>query len=162
MTWCELHYFTPEEVGQPLQPALGGTTQLVQHNFPGAKMKSKLDSSECQAFQKCFAVLNNGISDPGWLASELYSRGMISSNVRQEAQLETLAAPTRTHKLLSAVEHQIKTNPTSKFRDFLYILHRDPSLEHLARMLEEACSKLEFSVSLTMCFAVKWGWQWLM
>ena len=151
MTWCELHYFTPEEVGQPLQPALGGTTQLVQHNFPDAKVKSKLESSECQAFKKCFAVLNNGISDPGWLASELYSRDMISSNVRQEAELQTLAAaPTRTHKLLSAVEHQIKTSPTSKFRDFLYVLHSEPSLEHLARKLEEAYtpfSKLEFSVS---------------
>ena len=160
--WLDVNCITPEEVGQPLQPALGGTTQLVQHNFPDAKVKSKLDSSECQAFQKCFAVLNNGISDPGWLASELYSRDMISSNVRQEAQLQTLASPTRTHTLLSAVEHQIKTSPTFKFRDFLYILHSEPSLEHLARMLEEACSKLEFSVSLTMCFTVKCGWQWLM
>ena len=134
----------------------------MQHNFPGAKMESKPDSSECQAFQKCFAVLNTGIFDPGWLASELFSRDMISSNVRQEAQLETLAAPTRTHKLLSAVEHQIKTSPTSKFREFLYILHSEPALDHLARMLEEACSKLEFSVSQTMCFTVKCGWQWLM
>lgn len=141
MTWCELHYFTPEEVGQPLQPALGGTTQLVQHNFPDAKVKSKLESSECQAFKKCFAVLNNGISDPGWLASELYSRDMISQDIRQEAELQTLSASTRAHKILSAVEDQIITSPTSKFRDFLGILHSEPSLEHLARKLEEAYSK---------------------
>ena len=134
----------------------------MQHNFPGAKMKSKLDSSEHQAFQKCFAVLNNGILDPGWLASELFTRGMISSNVRQEAQLDSLAASKRTHKLLSAVEQQIKTSPTSKFREFLDILYSEPAQKHLARMLEEACSKLEFSVSLTMCFTVKWEWQWLM
>ena len=127
---------------------LAETTQLVQHNLPDAKMKSKQDSAKCQAFKKCFAVLSNGISDPGWLASELYSRDMISSNLRQEAQLETLSAPTRTHKLLSAVEDQILTSPTSKFRDFLYILHSDPPLEHLARKLEEAYST--FSVSLSI------------
>ena len=84
------------------------------------------------------------MKDPGWLATQLYSKDMISSNLRQEAQLETLPAPNRTHKLLSTVEHQIKTSPTAKFRGFLYILHSDPSLAHLAKKLEEACSKLTF------------------
>ena len=130
----------------PLKPGFVGTS----HDLSGAQVKSELDPPECQVFQKCFAVLSDGISDPGWLATQLYSRDMISSNVRQEAQLETLAAPTRTHKLLTAVEHQIKTSPTSKFREFLDILHSEPSLEHLAGKLEEAYtpfSKLEFSVS---------------
>ena len=127
----------------------------MQHNFPDAQVKSELDSPECQAFQKCFAVLSDGISDPGWLATQLYSRDMISRDMRREAVLETTPAPTRTRKLLSAVEDQIKTSPTSKFRDFLYILHSEPSLEHLARKLEKVCSKLEFSVSLTMCYTVK-------
>ena len=112
--------------------------------MPDVKMMSKLDSPECQAFQKHFAVLSEGISDPGWLATQLYSKDMISSNLRQEAQLETLPAPNRTHKLLSAVEHQIKTSPTAKFRGFLYIHHSDPSLAHLARKLEEAYSKFTF------------------
>ena len=107
-------------------------------------MMSKEDLAKCQAFQKLFAVLSNGISDPGWLASELYSRDMIPSNLRPEAQLETLPVPNRTHKLLSAVEDQILTSPEPKFRDFLYILHSDPSLDHLASKLEEACSKWKF------------------
>ena len=126
----------------------------MQHNLSGAKVKSKLDSAECQAFQKCFEDLSNGISNPGWLACELYSRDVIR-DMRREAQLETLPALTRTCKLLSAIEHQMKTSPTSKFRDLLYILHSEPSLEHLARKLEEAytpCSKLEFSVSLMLCY----------
>ena len=126
---------------QLLQPGLAET---VQHSLPGAEVKSKLDSAECQAFQKCFAVLGEGISDPGWLASLLYSIEMISRHARQEAQLETLSAPTRTRKLLSAVEDQILTNPTSKFRDFLDVLNREPSLEHLARKLEEAYSESNF------------------
>ena len=124
-----------------LKPGFAKTS----HNRLGAQVKSKLDSAECQAFQKCFAVLSNGISDPGWLALELYSRDMISRDVRQEAQLETLPAPTRTHKLLSAIGDQIKSSPASKFRGFLDILHSQPSLQHLGRKLEEAYSKLKFS-----------------
>ena len=101
-------------------------------------MKSELDSAECRAFQKCFAVLSNGISDPGWLASKLYSRDMISRDIRHEAELQTLPAPMRTRKLLSAVEDQIITSPETKFRDFLEILYSEPSLQHLATKLEEA------------------------
>ena len=122
----------------------------MQHSLPEAKVKSKLDSPECQTFQKHLAVLSDGISDPGWFATQLYSRDMISRDMRQEAELETLPASRRTRKLLSAVEDQILTSPEPKFRDFLYILHTESSLDHLARKLEEACSKLMFSVSLIM------------
>ena len=123
----------------------------MEHNLPGAKIKSKLDSAEYQAFQSCFALLRMGISDPDWLASELYSRDMISRDVRQEAELQTLPASVRTHTLLSAVEKQIITSPASKFRDFLDILHSEPSLKHLTTKLEETCSKLKFSVSIVLC-----------
>ena len=130
----------------PLKPGSAGTSR----NLLGAQVKVNLDSPECQAFQKCFAVLCEGISDPAWLATQLYSRGMISREARQAAELETLPAPTRTRNLLSAVEHQIITSPEPKFRDFLDILHHEPSLEHLARQLEEYAphSKLRFTVSL--------------
>ena len=101
----------------------------------------------CQTFQKHFAVLCEGISDPGLLATQLYSRDMISRDMRREAELETIPAPTRTRKLLSAVEDQIITSPEPKFSDLLNILHSEPSLEHLAKMLEEACSKLSFCVN---------------
>ena len=111
------------------------SSRSVRHNLPGA------DSAEYQAFQSCFAVLSNGITEPGWLATELYSRDMISRDMRREVQLETLPASVRTHKLLSSVEDQIVTSPTSKFRDLLDILYSEPSLEHLARKLEEAYSK---------------------
>ena len=116
-------------------------TLLVQHNLPGAELKSELKPAECQAFQKCFAVFSDGITEPGWLATQLYSRDMISRDARQEAQLETLPAPTRTRKLLSAVEDQIITSPASKFGDLLDILYSEPSLEHLARRLEQSYSE---------------------
>ena len=121
-------------VYNPLKPGFAGTN----------------DSAEYQAFQKHFAVLSKGISlisDPGRFAMQLYSRGMISIDMMREAQLEILPVPTRTRKLLSAVEDQIIISPEPKFRDFLDILHSEPSLEHLARMLEETCSKLKLFVS---------------
>ena len=108
-------------------------TLLVQHNLPGAELKSELKPAECQAFQKCFADFSDGITEPGWLATQLYSKDMISRDARQEAQLETLPAPTRTRKLLSAVEDQIITSP---------ILYSEPSLEHLARRLEQSYSEI--------------------
>ena len=76
---------------------------------------------------------------------------MISNTMKQEAQFEALPALMRTRKLLSAVEDQIVTSPASKFRDFLDILHSNPSVEHLARKLEEAYSKLKFSASIVLC-----------
>ena len=133
-------------------------TQSVQHDLTGAKAKSKLNPPECQAFQKHFAILSDGISEPGWLAAQLYSRDMISRDMRREAELETTSAPTRTRKLLSAVEDQILTSPEPKFRDLLYILHSEPSLDHLARKLEEACSKFKFSVSLMWGCATDEKW----
>ena len=121
---------------ESLEHELTETSQSVQHNLPSAEVKSKLDSAECQAYQKCFAILNDGISDPGWLAIQLYSRDLISRDMRRK--IEAFPAPMQTHKLLSAVEDQIISSPESKFRDFLDILHSEPSLEHLARKLEEA------------------------
>ena len=59
-----------------------GATQSVQHNPLSGEVKSKHESAECRAFLKCFAVLNDGISDPDWLAIQLYSRDMISRDMR--------------------------------------------------------------------------------
>ena len=117
------------------------TTQSVEHNPGGARVHPKLSSPEYQTFQSCFGVLCNGISDPGWLASELYSRDMISQDIRQEAELQILSASMQTRKLLSAVKDQIIASPKPKFRDLLYILHSEPSLEYLAAKLEENYSK---------------------
>ena len=131
-----------------LKPAFAGTS----HNLSGAEVRSNLDSAECQAFQKHFAVLSDGISDPGWLAIQLYSREVISRDTRREAELETIPARTRTRKLLSAVGDQIIASPEPKFRDFLDILHSEPSLDYLVRMLEETYSKLKLFVSQVLYY----------
>ena len=46
---------------------------------------SKRNSAECRAFRKCFAVLADGITDPGRLAVQLYSKELIGPDRGSEA-----------------------------------------------------------------------------
>jgi len=119
-------------------------TQSVQRNPPDTGVKSKLDSAEYLALRKCFSDFAVGISDPEWISLKLYSEGLIDQNERMKAGNKMHSVLERNQSLLSAVEQQIITCPTSKFRDFLDILHSEPSLQHLAMKLEEAYGKLVF------------------
>ena len=114
------------------------TTQSVRRNPPDTGVKSKLDSSEYLAFQKCFSDLAVGISDPEWISLKLYSEGLIDQNERMKAGNKMHSVLERNQSLLSAVEQQIITCPTPKFRVFLDILQSESSLQHLAMKLEEA------------------------
>ena len=107
-----------------------------------------MDSNEYCAFKQCLALLADGITDPGRLAFELYSKDLISRDLRREAELPTISVPQRNRILLSAVEDQIITSPASKFKVFLGILHGEPSLRHLATMLEVALRKYYVCVVL--------------
>ena len=127
------------------------TTHSIQHNLHDPEVKSKVDAAICKVFQKYLPVLCDGISDPSWLATQLYSREIITRDTKREVELEALAVPVRTRKLLSAVEDQITSSPAPKFRDFASILRSKSSLEHLATNMEEAYSKLKFFMSLVLC-----------
>ena len=113
-------------------------TQSMQRNPPDTGVRSKLDSAEYLAFQKCFSDFAAGISDPEWISLKLYSEGLIDQNERMKAGNKMHSVLERNQSLLSAVEQQIITCPTPKFRVFLDILHSEPSLQHLAMKLEEA------------------------
>ena len=106
------------------------------------RVKSKRESAECRTFQKCFSVLVDGISDPGQLAVQLYSRELIGPHIRTEAHKPAIAEQAKIEMLLSAVEDQIATSPASKFREFLDILQNEPSLQHLATKLENTYQEL--------------------
>ena len=118
-----------------------------------SKVKSSgLQSKGCivaerLAFQKCYSTLADGITDPGWLAVQLFSKELIGADLRREAQKEAVAERVKVEKLLSAVEKQIATNSTTNFRKFLDVLQNEPSLQHLARRLEDTCRELISSVT---------------
>ena len=107
------------------------------------RVTSKRNSAECRAFRKCFAVLADGITDPGRLAVQLYSKELIGPDIRTEAQKPAIPEREKIVNILSAVEDQIIASPVTKFREFLDVLQNEPSLQHLATSLENTHSELE-------------------
>ena len=100
---------------------------------------SKRESTECRAFRKCFTDLADGITDPGWLATRLYSKELIGRDLHKQAVHQERV---KTELLLSAVEDQIVVSPTIKFREFLDVLQNEPSLQRLATLLEDTHHEL--------------------
>ena len=103
---------------------------------------SNREPAECQAFWKCFAYLADGISDPGRLAVELYSKELIGRELRTEDQKSGIEERVKIVTLLSAVEDQIVTSPAAKFGEFLDLLQNESSLQHLAARLEDTHREL--------------------
>ena len=98
--------------------------------------KWKRDSAERRAFRKCFSDLADGITDPGRLAVQLYSKKLVGPDIRTETQKQAVPERTKIVMLLSAVEDQIMGNPATKFRKPLKVLQNEPSLQHLAKKAE--------------------------
>ena len=109
---------------------------------------SKRESTEYCAFQKCFSVLADGITDPGRLAIQLYSRELVGPDLRTEAQKSAIEERVKIVNLLSEVEGQIVASPTTKFREFLDVLQNEPSLQHLAKRLENTQRELSGECAL--------------
>ena len=130
-------------VSTPPEPMLPHSTSTeAQHESSEALsrgVKSKRESAECRSFRKHFSDLADGITDPGWLATRLYSKELIGRDLHKQAvHKEGVKIVT----LLSAVEDQIIVDPATKFREFLDVLQSEPSLQHLATMLEDTHHEL--------------------
>ena len=122
-------------IPKPPEATLPHSRPTVAHReFPDTE--SKQGSGENQAFRECFSVLADGITDPGRLAIELYSKDLIGPDLRTEAQKQGVEERVKIERLLSAVEAQIESSPNIKFQKFLDVLQNEPSLQHLATRLE--------------------------
>ena len=110
---------------------------MVHRESPDTgRIESKQGSAENHAFRECFSVLADGITDPGRLAIELYSKGLIGQDLRTEAQKQGIEERVKIERLLSAIEAQIESSPNIKFQEFLDVLQNERSLQHLATRLE--------------------------
>ena len=131
---------------KPPEPTLprSSSTATQRESLDTGRAKFKPESAEYRAFQKCFAdfVGASGILTPAWLADQLFSKEMIGPELRREAQKQAIEERSKIERLLSAVEGQIMTSPTTKFREFLGILQSEPSLQHLATRLENTYREL--------------------
>ena len=69
-------------------------------------------SLELQAFRKHFGELSHAISDPEWLASELFSKDMISNGALDEAiNAMGVSRTHRTRNVLWNFERTLTGNP---------------------------------------------------
>ena len=130
--------FAPK-LSEPTLPNLISTT--AERNSEIA-VKSKKESAECRAFRKCFAVLVDGVTDPGLLAVQLYSRELIGPDLLKETQKQAVEERVKTVNILLAVESKIVTSPATKFKEFLDVLQNEPSLQRLATLLEDTQREL--------------------
>ena len=98
-------------------------------------------SPELRVFKRYFSKLAAAIVHPERLASELYSRDIVSKEVRNETMhIMGPSAYNRTMKLLSAVECLIELNPGT-FHTFVSVLRGDSSLVYFADAMSDEYRK---------------------
>ena len=91
-------------------------------------------SNDYRAFVQHMAPLRTAITDPGGLALELYSEGLIDMLARQKINTPSLPQLERSQELVEKLEVKIAENEKA-FDTFLSILDRDPTMEDICREL---------------------------
>ena len=86
------------------------------------------------SFLKHLKELESAVADPGGLAVELYSNGLIDKVAKERASIIALAPIERSRELLQKLEDKIKSQQAA-FNKFLSILVQDPPFE-------DVCTKL--------------------
>ena len=86
------------------------------------------------SFLKHLKELESAVTDPGGLAVQLYSKGLIDQVTRQRASLTSVTQLERSRGLLQKMEDKIKSDEAI-FDIFLFILARDPTMEDICTKL---------------------------
>ena len=103
---------------------------------PGAGQVSRRgQSAGFMAFRQLSGSLLRAIQDPVVLAWDLNSRGLIDSQVRQQACLTTMTVQQRVSGLLDALEGKIASDEAA-FDIFLSVLSQDPVMEEVWQKLK--------------------------
>ena len=101
---------------------------------------SKFKTPGYEAFLVHLGSLLTAITDPGGLATDLYSQGLISRLSYQRAHLLSLAPLERSQDLLSALDSKLSSDE-SAFDKFLTVLGKDAVMEDICTMLWESRGK---------------------
>ena len=86
------------------------------------------------SFLKHLKELESAVTDPGGLAVELYSNGLIDKVAKERASLISLAPVERSRELLQKLEDRIESQE-AVFEKFLSILVGDPTFEDICTKL---------------------------
>ena len=96
------------------------------------------ETPEYHTFREHYDRLVHAIQDPLPLATRLFSKGIITSAVKERMIVLGLTTLEKNNALLSAVEKQIQSNPCM-LHGFLSALNEDPSLRALVESVQGMC-----------------------
>ena len=99
-------------------------------------MATSQQSPGYRAFIAHLDSLRTAITDPGHLAIQLYSAGLITQLAHQNANLDTVAPLNRSGQLLTALDGRLATDEGA-FDKFLSVLSSDPVMEEMYRKLRD-------------------------
>ena len=99
------------------------------------------ETPEYRTFREHYDRLYHAIQDPLSLATQLFTRNIITSAVKGKMNIVGLSTLEKNSLLLSAVEMQIQTN-SSVYHVFLSALKEDPSMQSLVESMESKCCAL--------------------
>ena len=85
-------------------------------------------------FREHYDRLYHAIQDPLSLATRLFSKGIITSEVKEEMSVLGRSRLDKNNALLSAVETQIRSDPSVLYV-FLVTLNEDPSMKLLVKSM---------------------------
>ena len=94
---------------------------------------------EAQALKKYYAKLVRSINEPLLIASELYSEGIISEEVREHMTSGSGIPTEKKMKLLAAVTDHVTVNP-EKFITVVRIFEEESTLKEITGKLVETQS----------------------
>ena len=98
-------------------------------------------SEEYGIFRAHYARLVHAIQDPLLLSIQLFSKGIISSVLKENMSVMGVSRLVKNNELLSAVEMQIQTDPNT-FYVFLSALNEDPAIQSLVGSMKSKCSTI--------------------
>ena len=112
------------------------------------------ETPEYRTFREHYDRLYHAIQDPLSLATQLFTRNIITSAVKGKMSIVGLSTLEKTSLLLSAVEGQIQTDPRV-FHVFLSTLNEDTSMKLLVKSMQGMVSYKIYSDCQSYFFAVQ-------
>lgn len=100
-----------------------------------------------EAFLVHLGALRTAIIDPGGIATELYSRGLIDRLNYQKATLTSLAPLERSQDLLSVLDARLAFDEGA-FDTFLSILSQNPVMEEICRLLRQTRGRQRIRIGM--------------
>ena len=93
------------------------------------------ETPEYHTFREHYERLYHAIQDPLTLATQLFSRGIITSVVKEKVTVSALTRLEKNDALLTAVLGRIRTDPRM-FYELLSTLNEDTSMQSLVKSMQ--------------------------